>query len=472
MTAPTDWTRPERPYSIAHRGAAAYAPDNTLEAFRIASRIGADMWEVDIRVTSDGEIIAFHDKILSDGRKIIDTRFAEILAHTTAEHRPCPLLRDVVAEAAKLGAGIYADIKDTDATLPTLLMLQEHGITRAILGAFDPKAAQILAEASSPYPRSVLVPLGAEPFSYAHGADVIHLCWERMERPQDTLTDELFERAFAKGQTIAIWHEEDPDRMAAIRNRPVIGICSDLPELVSQPGVGLPFETVCHRGANKIAPENTLPAFECALAAGFEYVECDLQVTADGEIVVHHDQTLGRTTNGQGPITALTLSELRALDAGRWFSPHFAGTQIPTLTELLNLMQRYDGCAYLELKSAQPEPVWKAVCDAGLQDRVFFWSFNHAALKELRALAPTAHIMARRQDYASLQEALDDYAPQVIEFILSEGTEDYAAVRAAGAKVMLAAMAGDASTLAQVIAAAPDIANVDHPFDLARQVRG
>lgn len=472
MTAPTDWTRPERPYSIAHRGAAAYAPDNTLEAFRIASRIGADMWEVDIRVTSDGEIIAFHDKILSDGRKIIDTTFADILTHTTAEHRPCPLLRDVVAEAAKLGAGIYADIKDTDATLPTLHMLQEHGITRAILGAFDPKAAQILAEAGSPYPRSVLVPLGVEPFSYADGADVIHLCWERMERPQDTLTDELFERAFANGQTIAIWHEEDPDRMAAIRNRPVIGICSDLPELVNQPGRGLPFETACHRGANKIAPENTLPAFECALAAGFDYVECDLQLTADGEIVIHHDQTLDRTTNGQGPITALTLSEIRTLDAGRWFSPHFADTQIPTLTELLDLLNRYDGRAYLELKSAPPAPVWQKVCDAGLQDRVFFWSFNHAALKELRALAPKANIMARRQDYATLQDTLDDLAPQIVEFTLPEGTEDFAAVRDAGASVMLAAMAGDRATLAQVIAAAPDIANVDHPFDLARQVRG
>ncbi len=471
MTTFADWTRPERPLSIAHRGAAAYAPDNTLEAFRVASRIGADMWEVDIRVTSDGQIIAFHDKILSDGRKIIDTTFADILAHTTVEGRPCPLLRDVVTEAAFLGAGIYADIKDTNATLPTLHLLQEHGITRAILGAFDPKAAQMLADAGSPYPRSVLVPLGAEPFSYADGADVIHLCWERMECPQETLTDELFKRAFANGQRIAIWHEEDPARMAAIRNRPVIGICSDLPELVNQPGRGLPFQTVCHRGANKIAPENTLPAFECVLAAGFDYIECDLHETADGEIVIHHDLNLERTTNGQGPITARTLAELRELDAGRWFSAHFTDTHIPTLVEVLDLINRYEGRAYLELKSAPPAPVWQTVCDAGLQDRVFFWSFNHTALKELRALTPQANIMARRQDYATLQDTLDDLAPQIVEFKLPEGTEDFAAVRKAGARVMLAAMTGDDATLAQIIAAAPDLANIDHPFALARQVR-
>jgi glycerophosphoryl diester phosphodiesterase len=292
-----------------------------------------------------------------------------------------------------------------------------------------------------------------------------------MERPQDTLTDELFERAFANGQTIAIWHEEDPDRMAAIRTRPVIGICSDLPELVNQPGRGLPFQTVCHRGANKFAPENTLPALECALAAGFDYIEVDLHQTTDGQIVIHHDPTLDRTTDGHGPITAQTLDDLRALDAGSWFSPHFTGTKIPTLVEVLDLLHRYDGQAYLEFKSAPAAPVWQAVCEAGLQDRVFFWSFNHAALKELRALAPTARIMARRQDYATLQETLDDLAPQIVEFTLPEGTDDFTAVRDAGAQVMLAAMMGDHDTLARVIAAAPDLANVNHPFALARQVR-
>ncbi|MFW2589834.1 glycerophosphodiester phosphodiesterase [Sagittula sp. SSi028] len=470
MTLP-DWTRPQQPLAIAHRGASAYAPDNTLRAFRLAHDLGADMWEVDIRLTRDGQIIAFHDKILPDGRKIKDTDYADILSATTQAARPCPLLDDVLAEAARLGAAIYADIKDTDATLPTLEMLRRHRIDRAILGAFDPRAAQMLDTAQSPYPRSVLVPLGAEPFAYAAGADVIHLCWERMDRPQDTLTDALFDRAFANGQCIALWHEEDPARMAALRTRPVVGICSDRPELVNQPGRGLPFRTVCHRGANKIAPENTLPAFECALAAGFDVIECDLQQTACGAIVVHHDPTLERTTNGQGPITAQRLPDLLGLDAGRWFDAHFTGTQIPTLTQVFDLLHRYDGHAYLELKSAPPAPVWDAVCAAGLQKRVFFWSFDRDALKTLRAIAPSARIMARRQDYDTLDQTLSDLSPQIVEFTLPEGTGDYAATRAAGAQVMLAAMAGDDATLDAVIAAAPDLANVDHPFALARRLR-
>ena len=79
--------------------------------------------------------------------------------------------------------------------------------------------------------------------------------------------------------------------------------------------------------------------------------------------------------------------------------------------------------------------------------------------------------MARRQDYATLQETLNDLAPQIVEFTLPEGTEEFAAVRDAGAQVMVAAMADDPAILSQVIAAAPDLANVDHPFALARQVR-
>ncbi|SEK53134.1 glycerophosphodiester phosphodiesterase [Pacificibacter marinus] len=463
----TDWTQPARPYAIAHRGASAYAPDNTLAAFALASRLGADMWEVDIRVSRDGKVIAFHDKILSDGRKIVDLDYKDILAHTTAELRPCPLLDDVIALAATLGTGIYADIKDNAATLPTLNALKHHEIHHAILGAFDPEAAKILEEADSPYPRSVLVPLGAEPFDYAKGTDVIHLCWERMERPQDTLTPEMFERAFAANQRIAIWHEEDPIRMAAIRTKPVIGICSDRPEMVNPMGKDLPFEVVCHRGANQVAPENTLPALECALAAGFGFIEVDLHITADDEIVVFHDPTLERTTNGFGAVTSQTLAQLRGLDAGGWFSRHFIGTQIPTLGETLELLHKYNAKAYLELKSAPPLPVWQAVQAAGLEDRVFFWSFNTDAIREMRQIAPKAQLMARRQDYPSLATTFADYDPQIIEFTLTEGTDDFAATRADGRRVMVATQKRDTDTLTQVIHAAPDMANIDAPFEIA-----
>jgi glycerophosphoryl diester phosphodiesterase len=461
---------PHRPYSIAHRGASAYAPENTLAAFRKAAALGADMWEVDIRVTSDGAVVVFHDAALADGRLVVDLTVAEVLVAKP----DIPRLEEVLALAAELGAGIYADIKDLNACLPTLDGLKSHGIELAIIGAFHTDVVDILRRASCPYPISALVPIGADPHEYAPHADVIHLCWEHMDRPQEALTPALFQRAFANGQRVALWHEEDPTRMAAIRAKPVTGICSDRPEMVNpfQAPSTWPVGVVCHRGANKIAPENTLPALECALAAGFSHIEIDLHITADGEIVVMHDPTLERTTNGTGPITRKTLTELRALDAGGWFDPFFAGTQLPTLDEVLDLVERNDGQIYLELKSAPGAPVWSRVVAAGLQKRCFFWSFNRDLLIELRTLTDEATIMARRQDYPSLQDAIQDYSATVIEFLPHDDPLEIAALRDSPITSMVAYGGQKPDIFDRLVELRPDLVNLDQPFAFGRYIAG
>lgn len=468
----SDWTRPARPYSIAHRGASAYAFDNTLRAFDLAADLGADLWEVDIRLTRDAVPVAHHDADLPDGTPVAALDWAELQARTAALGRPAPRLADVVALAARRGAGIYADIKDNGAALPTLHLLRAHGIDRAILGAFDPAVAQALNDAGSPYPRAVLVPLGAEPFAHAAGADVIHLCWERMTRPQDTLTPALFDRAFAQGQRVVLWHEEDPVRMAAIRVTPVTGICSDRPEMVTPftPPNDWPVQIVCHRGANIAAPENTLPAIDCAFYAGFSHVEVDLQDTADGEIVVLHDQTLDRTTNGHGPVTAQTLADLRVLDAGAWHDPFFAGTPIPTLAEVLDRAKSHGGALYLELKSADPDRVWAGVTAAGMADRVFFWSFDAARMHRMRQIAPEANLMVRRQDYPDLAATLAAYEPQIVEYTPNEDLTEFAHLQALGVRPMVAYMGGDASVFQRIRDARPDLVNLDQPFAFAAQL--
>ncbi|MCL2105503.1 MAG: hypothetical protein FWH26_00295 [Oscillospiraceae bacterium] len=90
---------------------------------------------------------------------------------------------------------------------------------------------------------------------------------------------------------------------------------------------------ISHRGANREAPENTLPAYERALAYGVDGFETDVHLTRDGRLVVCHDDTVDRTSNGCGRIMDHSLEELRGLDFGAWFSPDFAGTKIPTLEE-------------------------------------------------------------------------------------------------------------------------------------------
>ncbi len=101
---------------------------------------------------------------------------------------------------------------------------------------------------------------------------------------------------------------------------------------------GEPAFVAGHRGDRADAPENTMPAFEAAFAGGLEFVETDVQLTADGFAVLLHDETVDRTTDGTGAVAELTLAEVQALDAGSWFGPEFAGTRIPQLGEFLDLL--------------------------------------------------------------------------------------------------------------------------------------
>ncbi len=99
---------------------------------------------------------------------------------------------------------------------------------------------------------------------------------------------------------------------------------------------GLPSRGLCaHRGAMATHPENTLPAFREAVRLGVEMIEMDARMTADSHLVILHDKTVDRTTDGTGRLSDLTLEEVKRLDAGSWKNPDFAGTRIPTLEEAL-----------------------------------------------------------------------------------------------------------------------------------------
>lgn len=103
----------------------------------------------------------------------------------------------------------------------------------------------------------------------------------------------------------------------------------------------LPTRGFCaHRGVMQTHPENTLPAFQAAINAGAHMIELDVWLTKDGQMVVIHDNTVDRTTNGSGKIAELTLAEIKKLDAGSWKSPSFKGVRVPTFEEALKVMPR------------------------------------------------------------------------------------------------------------------------------------
>lgn len=115
--------------------------------------------------------------------------------------------------------------------------------------------------------------------------------------------------------------------------------------------VELPAVVVAHRGDSQNAPENTLAAFALAAAHGAEMVEFDVHPSADGEVMVIHDDKVDRTTDGRGEVQRLTAAQLRELSAGAWFSPRYRGERVPTLDEVLDLCRARRVVPMIEVKS-------------------------------------------------------------------------------------------------------------------------
>jgi len=151
--------------------------------------------------------------------------------------------------------------------------------------------------------------------------------------------------------------------------------------------------SIAHRGASAAAPSNTLAAFEAALQQGADGIEFDVRLCADGVPVVIHDATVDATTDGSGAVSAMTLSELKDLDAGSWFDPAFAGERIPALTEVLEalggrmlLNVELKGGALLDDRLERA--VAKAIEHYGLAEQVLLSSFNPLTLRHLQRHAP------------------------------------------------------------------------------------
>jgi glycerophosphoryl diester phosphodiesterase len=153
---------------------------------------------------------------------------------------------------------------------------------------------------------------------------------------------------------------------------------------------GREFMNIAHRGASAYAPENTFAAFDKALALGAVHVEFDLHFSKDGHIVIIHDETLERTTDGTGLVAETDLADLRSLDAGSWFSPEFAGEPVPTFGGML---ERYKGRFHFHIEiKAEVRGLSRRAADMvrgyGVADNATITAFQLASLEELVDYAP------------------------------------------------------------------------------------
>jgi glycerophosphoryl diester phosphodiesterase len=157
------------------------------------------------------------------------------------------------------------------------------------------------------------------------------------------------------------------------------------------PGSGN-IEIIAHRGYSAAAPENTLVALDRAVTHGAHAVEFDVQIASCGTPVLFHDVHLGRTTNGVGPVRRRTLEQLKALDAGSWFSSEFTGERIPSLAEALERVGSRVQRLYCEIKAyREMEDLDRIVSvsrSSGYMDRIVFISLDWIALDRVASQAP------------------------------------------------------------------------------------
>ncbi len=151
----------------------------------------------------------------------------------------------------------------------------------------------------------------------------------------------------------------------------------------------LPTPVVAHRGFSFAAPENTLASTRLAVETGADGCECDIYATVDGKIVLLHDETLKRTAGLDKKVAQCDFETVRALDAGSWKSPDFAGEKVPTLEEFLDVLKTTNCRPVVEIKMPGIEQqTVEAIRNAGLTDRAAIISFSSAVVKKVRELEP------------------------------------------------------------------------------------
>jgi glycerophosphoryl diester phosphodiesterase len=120
---------------------------------------------------------------------------------------------------------------------------------------------------------------------------------------------------------------------------------------MAAPGIPPIAAVTGHRGAKGHAPENTMAGLRKAVELGARWIEFDVKLTADNELVLFHDDKVNRTTDGKGTVAGMTLTELRKLDAGRWYSPDFTGEPVPTLADAMDYLAATGIGANVEVKA-------------------------------------------------------------------------------------------------------------------------
>jgi glycerophosphoryl diester phosphodiesterase len=230
-------------HNIAHRGASAYEPENTLRAFDRAIEMGATMLELDVHLSQDGHPVVIHDADLSwvakNGGRILDMTLAQIKGFDVGQGERVPTLSEVI-ELVRGRAELYVELKGQRTPEAVVKTLQATGFAnQAIVGSFFPWLPQRVKFLAPMIRTSVLI--GQEirevdfvEWALAVEADYVHPCWEHASpTPHRLLTPELISDIRQRGLGVVLWHEERPTELRELVKLDVDGICTNTPDVLA-----------------------------------------------------------------------------------------------------------------------------------------------------------------------------------------------------------------------------------------------
>lgn len=231
------------------------------------------------------------------------------------------------------------------------------------------------------------------------------------------------------------------------------------------------IEVVVHRGANFLAPENTLPSARAALKYGAEWIELDVRKSKDGVLYNLHDETLDRTTDGHGPIHLVTSSEIERLDAGSWFGPAFRGLKVPRIETMLDSLKGKANMFFDVKKGTPVADLVKLVRAKGFEKNSFFWFADAKMVPEFVKLAPEMKIKVNASDIEGIKKWQAVCRPSYVEIEPENITKNLVNYcHKNGILVMAAIQNGNEEAYKKAIQAQPDLVNIDQPELWARVV--
>jgi glycerophosphoryl diester phosphodiesterase len=233
--------------------------------------------------------------------------------------------------------------------------------------------------------------------------------------------------------------------------------------------------TSAHRGEHHHHPENSLPAIQASIDAGVDFVELDVRTTSDGRLVLMHDATVNRMTNGKGKVAQMTFDEIRALHLGAKFPGQFPGLHVPTFDDALAMAKKGGIGIYVHSKQAAHEDLVAAIDRHEMGEHVLFFADNESdprLLPEIARLRPTWKIMPEAFNPAHLRELLDTLRPKVIAFDNRDFDDPTIAVaRQAKVEIFVDRLANDARSWQDAIDRGATGIQTDYPDELVAFLR-